>query len=157
MADVITCPSGLSGRVRGMFVSAAVAVISAAIQIVMSVFSGLADVITGIVFIIGGIFTGSWSDIWMGMKLVAFGVVDAIIGVVLELAGAIAGIDDMASLAGAGRGGPRSRRARERQVLHAHALGHVGAERVAEVPDALLPVGALAEETGERIDHARVL
>ncbi len=75
-------------------VSAAVAVISAAIQIVMSVFSGLADVITGVVFIIGGIFTGSWSDIWMGMKLVAFGVVDAIIGVVLELAGAIAGVVD---------------------------------------------------------------
>jgi len=42
----------------------------------------------------GGIFTGSWSDIWMGMKLVAFGVVDAIIGVVLELAGAIAGVVD---------------------------------------------------------------
>ena len=75
-------------------VSAAVAVISAAIQIVMSVFSGLADVITGVVFIIGGIFTGSWSDIWMGMKLVAFGVVDAIIGVVLELAGALAGVVD---------------------------------------------------------------
>ena len=75
-------------------VSAAVAVISAAIQIVMSVFSGLADVITGVVFIIGGIFTGSWSDIWLGMKLVAFGVVDAIIGVVLELAGAIAGVVD---------------------------------------------------------------
>ncbi len=75
-------------------VSAAVAVISAAIQIVMLVFSGLADVITGVVFIIGGIFTGSWSDIWLGMKLVAFGVVDAIIGVVLELAGAIAGVVD---------------------------------------------------------------
>lgn len=75
-------------------ISAAVSIISAAIQIVMAVFSGLADVITGVVFIIGGIINGSWTDIWTGMKLVAFGVVDAIIGVVLELAGAIAGVVD---------------------------------------------------------------
>ncbi len=75
-------------------VSAAVAVISAAIQIVMLGFSGLADVITGVVFIIGGIFSGSWSDIWMGMKLMAFGVVDAILGVVLDLTVAIAGVVD---------------------------------------------------------------
>lgn len=78
-------------------VSAAVAIVSAAIQIVMDVFSGLADVITGVVFIIGGVINGSWSDIWLGMKLVAFGVVDAIIGVVLELAGAIAGVVDALS------------------------------------------------------------
>jgi TP901 family phage tail tape measure protein len=75
-------------------ISAAVSIISAAIQIVMAVFSGLADVITGVVFIIGGIINGSWTDIWTGMKLVAFGVIDAIIGVVLELAGAIAGVVD---------------------------------------------------------------
>jgi TP901 family phage tail tape measure protein len=78
-------------------ISAAVSIISAALQIVMSVFSGLADVITGVVFIIGGIINGSWTDIWTGMKLVAFGVVDAIIGVVLELAGAIAGVIDALS------------------------------------------------------------
>jgi TP901 family phage tail tape measure protein len=78
-------------------ISAAVSIISAAIQIVMAVFSGLADVITGVVFIIGGIINGSWTDIWTGMKLVAFGVVDAIIGVVLELAGAIAGVVDALS------------------------------------------------------------
>lgn len=84
-------------------ISAAVSIISAAIQIVMSVFSGLADVITGVVFIIGGIINGSWSDIWLGMKLIAFGVVDAIIGVVLELAGAIAGVvDALSSLFGDG-------------------------------------------------------
>lgn len=84
-------------------ISAAVSIISAAIQIVMSVFSGLADVITGVVFVIGGIINGSWSDIWLGMKLIAFGVVDAIIGVVLELAGAIAGVvDALSSLFGDG-------------------------------------------------------
>ncbi|MCC6875888.1 MAG: phage tail tape measure protein, partial [Sandaracinaceae bacterium] len=84
-------------------ISAAVSIISAAIQIVMSVFSGLADVITGVVFIIGGIINGSWSDLWLGMKLIAFGVVDAIIGVVLELAGAIAGVvDALSSLFGDG-------------------------------------------------------
>jgi len=97
LGNVIAFVIGLIVSTIGVLVSiisAAVAIISAAIQIVMSVFSGLADVITGVVFIIGGIFTGSWSDIWMGMKLVAFGVVDAIIGVVLELAGAIAGVVD---------------------------------------------------------------
>ncbi len=84
-------------------ISAAVAIVSAAIQIVMDVFSGLADVITGVVFIIGGIINGSWTDIWTGMKLVAFGVVDAIVGVVLELAGAIAGVvDALSSLFGEG-------------------------------------------------------
>jgi TP901 family phage tail tape measure protein len=100
LGNVIAFVIGLIVSTIGVLVSiisAAVAIISAAIQIVMSVFSGLADVITGVIFIIGGIFTGSWSDIWMGMKLVAFGVVDAIIGVVLELAGAIAGVVDALS------------------------------------------------------------
>lgn len=75
-------------------VSMAVSVVSAAIHGIMAVFSGLADVITGVVFIIGGIINGSWTDIWTGMKLVAFGIVDAIIGVVFELAGAIGGVVD---------------------------------------------------------------
>lgn len=78
-------------------ISAAVAIISGAIELVMSVFSGLADVITGVVFIIGGVIDGSWTDIWTGMKLVAFGVVDAVIGVVFELAGAIGGVVDALS------------------------------------------------------------
>ena len=75
-------------------VSAAVAIVSAIIEAVIDVFSGVADLITGVVFIIGGIVNGSWADIWLGMKLVVFGVVDAIIGVILELAGAIAGVID---------------------------------------------------------------
>jgi hypothetical protein len=80
-------------------VSAAVAIVSGVIGALAAVFSGLADVVTGIVFVIGGIFSGSWSDIWTGMKLIAFGVIDAIIGAVLELAGAIGGVID--SIAGA--------------------------------------------------------
>ena len=100
LGNVIAFTIGFIVSVIGVFVSvisAAVAIVSAAIEIVMSVFSGLADVITGVVFIIGGIINGSWTDIWTGMKLVAFGVVDAIIGVVLELAGAIAGVVDALS------------------------------------------------------------
>jgi len=100
LGNVIAFTIGFIVSVIGVFVSvisAAVAIVSAAIQIVMSVFSGLADVITGVVFIIGGIINGNWTDIWTGMKLVAFGVVDAIIGVVLELAGAIAGVIDALS------------------------------------------------------------
>ncbi len=82
-------------------ISAAAAIVSAAIQIIINVFSGLADVVTGVVFIVGGIINGNWTDIWNGMKLVVFGVVDAIIGAVLELGGAIAGVvDAMAGLFG---------------------------------------------------------
>jgi TP901 family phage tail tape measure protein len=83
------------------FVSAAVAWVNGQIGMVMSVFSGLADVVTGVVFIIGGIFTGNWKDVWTGMKLIAFGVIDAIVGVVLELVGVLAGAADaMAGLVG---------------------------------------------------------
>jgi TP901 family phage tail tape measure protein len=75
-------------------VSAAVGAVSGAIGLVKSVFAGLADVVTGVVFIIGGIFSGSWNEVWTGMKLVAFGVIEAIVGAVLELVGAIAGAGD---------------------------------------------------------------
>jgi len=106
LGNVVALVVGLIVTTIGVFVSvisAAVSVVSAAIGIVMSVFSGLADVITGVVFIIGGIINGSWTDIWTGMKLVAFGVIDAIIGVVMELAGAIAGVvDALSSLFGSG-------------------------------------------------------
>lgn len=100
LGNVIGFTIGFIVSLIGVFVSiisAAVSIVSGAIGIVMSVFSGLADVITGVVFIIGGIINGNWTDIWTGMKLVAFGVVDAIIGVVLELAGAIAGVVDALS------------------------------------------------------------
>ncbi len=82
-------------------VSIGAAIVNGIIGGVMSVFSGLADVITGVVFIIGGIFTGNWNDVWTGMKLIAFGVIDAIVGVVLELVGILAGATDaMAGLVG---------------------------------------------------------
>ncbi len=75
-------------------ISAAVSIVSGVVGAIMALFSGLADVVTGVVFVIGGIFGGSWTDIWTGMKLVAFGVIDAVIGAVLELAGAIGGVVD---------------------------------------------------------------
>jgi hypothetical protein len=86
-------------------IAAAVAVASGVISALVSVFSGLADVVTGVVFVIGGIFTGSWADIWTGMKLVAFGVIDAIAGAILGLVGAIGGaIDAIAGLLGSATG-----------------------------------------------------
>jgi TP901 family phage tail tape measure protein len=86
-------------------IAAAVAVASGVISALVSVFSGLADVVTGVVFIIGGIFAGSWADIWTGMKLVAFGVIDAIAGAILGLVGAIGGaIDAIAGLLGSATG-----------------------------------------------------
>ncbi|MGE0324078.1 MAG: phage tail tape measure protein [Polyangiaceae bacterium] len=97
LGTVIAFSIGMALGVIGAFVtviSAMVAVVSGVVGAVMASFSGLADVVTGVVFIIGGIINGNWSDIWKGMKLVAFGVVDAVIGVVLELAGAIAGVVD---------------------------------------------------------------
>jgi TP901 family phage tail tape measure protein len=97
LGNVIGFTVGLIVSVIGVLVSSlssAVGIVSAAIGIVTSVFSGLADVITGVVFIIGGLINGTWTEIWTGMKLVAFGVVDAIIGAVIELAGAIANVVD---------------------------------------------------------------
>lgn len=86
-------------------ISSAVSIVSGVIGAIMAIFSGLADVVTGVVFIIGGIFSGSWTDIWTGMKLIAFGVIDAVIGAVLELAGAIGGvIDSIAGMFGASTG-----------------------------------------------------
>ncbi len=83
-------------------VSVAVSVVRGAVAAVVSVFSGLADVVTGVVFIVGGMLGGRWSDIWNGMKLVAFGVIDGVASAVLELAGAIAGvIDSIAGMFGA--------------------------------------------------------
>ncbi|MFI5298045.1 MAG: hypothetical protein ACHREM_08100 [Polyangiales bacterium] len=77
------------------------AIASAVVGVVTSLFSGLADVITGVVFIIGGIVDGDWKAVWTGMKLIVFGVIDAIIGVVLELVGAIGGaVDAMAGMVG---------------------------------------------------------
>ncbi len=106
LGNVIAFVVGFIGSVLGVLVSivsAAVSVVSGAIGMVMAVFSGLADVVTGVVFIIGGIINGSWSDIWTGMKLVVFGVVDAIVGVVLELVGMIAGVvDSLTGLFGSG-------------------------------------------------------
>jgi TP901 family phage tail tape measure protein len=85
----------------GGALAAAAAVASAAVGAVMSLFSDLADVITGVVFIIGGIIDGDWKAVWTGMKLIAFGIIDAIIGVVLELVGAIGGaVDAMAGMVG---------------------------------------------------------
>jgi TP901 family phage tail tape measure protein len=104
LGNVISFVIGLTVMTVGVLVaavSAAAALVSAAIQIIMSVISGLSDVVTGVVFIIGGILNGSWTDIWNGMKLVVFGVIDAIIGAIFELSGAIAGvIDAMAGLFG---------------------------------------------------------
>jgi TP901 family phage tail tape measure protein len=104
LGNVISVVIGVIVSTVGVLVaavSAATALISAAIQTVISIFSGLADVVTAVVFIVGGIINGSWTDVWIGMKLVVFGVVDAIMGTLLELAGAIGGtIDAIAGLFG---------------------------------------------------------
>lgn len=76
------------------FISAGLAVVSAAAEIVKTTFSGLADMVTGVVFIIGGIIEGDWDKIWTGMKLVVYGAVNTMIGIILELGGAVAGVAD---------------------------------------------------------------
>lgn len=101
LGNIVSFVVGFLLSIIGFLVSvitAAFSIVVAAIEIVMGVFSGLADVVTGVVFIIGGIFSGSWDEIWTGMKLIAFGVIDAIIAAVMGLAGAIGGVVD--SIAG---------------------------------------------------------
>jgi phage-related protein len=75
-------------------ISAAFSIISAAIEIVKSVVLSFADIFMGVVSLIDGIITGDWSKIWLGMKQVAFGVVNGIIAVLMELVGAVAGVVD---------------------------------------------------------------
>jgi TP901 family phage tail tape measure protein len=105
LGSVISFTIGVIEAAIGIIVSvisAAVSVISAAIQMVIDVIHGIVDVFNGVVLTIGSIVTGDWANVWTGMKLVAFGVIDAIVGAVLELAGAIAGVlDAIGSLFGA--------------------------------------------------------
>ncbi len=84
---------GAIGVVVSVF-SAAVSVVSAAAGVIMSLVSGIADVCSGLVFVTDGIMREKWREIWTGMKLIVFGVVDAIVGAVLEMAGAIGGVVD---------------------------------------------------------------
>jgi len=96
IAAVIASIGFLAARI-----GAAMAWVNARIASMMAMFSGIADVITGVVYVIGGIVTGSWKDVWTGMKLIAFGVISAIISAVLEFVGAIGGaVDSMAGFVG---------------------------------------------------------
>jgi TP901 family phage tail tape measure protein len=82
-------------------VSLVVSSVSASIGVVSSLFSGIIDIFTGVTTIVMGIVHGSWSEIWLGMKTVAFGAIDGIMGILLSLVKGIAGaIDAIAGLFG---------------------------------------------------------
>lgn len=61
---------------------------------IKSLFSGIVDIFYGLAEIIDGIIHGDWAKVWHGFKMIVFGVVDAVIGIILELAGTVAGVAD---------------------------------------------------------------
>ena len=59
-----------------------------------SIVSGFIDYVRGEFMILHGVFTGDWAEVWRGMKLMAFGVIDAIVGAVLSMVQYIVGAYD---------------------------------------------------------------
>jgi TP901 family phage tail tape measure protein len=82
-------------------VTLVIEVISGVIGFVRSLFSGLMDFFMGFGEIIDGLLTGDMGKVWQGFKLMIFGVLDAIVGMVLETVGVIAGaVDALAAVFG---------------------------------------------------------
>jgi hypothetical protein len=106
LGSVIAFIIGAAITLVGLLVAAvtlALSFVDAALHVVVDVFNGVADIIDGVILILRGSFSDTWGGIWAGMKLVAFGAVEAITGVVLGLAQAIAGVvDGLSGLFGGG-------------------------------------------------------
>ncbi|RKG90408.1 phage tail tape measure protein [Corallococcus sp. CA049B] len=104
MGEAIGFAIGNITTVVGVLVSAVslvVSVVGGILNAALAAFSGIVDVFWGVVLTLSGALTGNWAEAWTGLKLIVFGVVDAISGVLLELVGAILGVvDAVASLFG---------------------------------------------------------
>ncbi|NRD63339.1 phage tail tape measure protein, partial [Corallococcus exiguus] len=104
MGEAIGFAIGNITTVVGVLVSAVslvVSVVGGILNAALAAFSGIVDVFWGVVLTLGGALTGNWAEAWTGLKLIVFGVVDAISSVLLELVGAILGVvDAVASLFG---------------------------------------------------------
>ncbi|RJS13447.1 phage tail tape measure protein, partial [Corallococcus sp. H22C18031201] len=86
-------------------VSAVVSVVGGVLNAALAAFAGVLDVFWGVVLLLSGALTGDWAEAWQGLKLIVFGVVDAISGVLLELVGTLLGVvDAVASLFGSDTG-----------------------------------------------------
>lgn len=78
-----------------------VAAIVAVVDSVRSIFSGLIDFFYGFFEFFAELVQGHWGKAWHGMKMMVFGVIDAIIGVVASLLGFVGGaIDAIAGMFG---------------------------------------------------------
>nr|WP_253816224.1 phage tail tape measure protein [Myxococcus xanthus] len=108
MGEAIGFAIGNITTVVGVLVSAVslvVSVVGGILNAALAAFSGIVDVFWGVVLTLSGALTGNWAEAWTGLKLIVFGVVDAISGVLLELVGAILGVvDAVASLFGTDTG-----------------------------------------------------
>jgi TP901 family phage tail tape measure protein len=72
----------------------AVGIVVGVVDAIKDVFSGLLDFFSGFFEFFSEVFQGHWGKAWHGMKLMVFGVVDAIIGVLLSLVGIVGGVVD---------------------------------------------------------------
>ncbi|RKH35671.1 phage tail tape measure protein [Corallococcus praedator] len=104
MGEALGFAIGNITTVIGVLVSAVslvVSVVGGILNAALAAFSGIIDVFWGVVLTLSGALTGNWAEAWTGLKLIVFGVVDAISGVLLELVGTILGVvDAVASLFG---------------------------------------------------------
>ncbi|MBU8901083.1 phage tail tape measure protein, partial [Corallococcus sp. M34] len=123
-------------------VSAVVSVVGGVLNAALAAFSGILDVFWGVVLLLSGAITGDWAEAWRGMRLIVFGVVDAISGVLLELVGTLLGVvDAVASLFGANTGLQQSLRG-ARLSLHRDLSVAFGLEDAAST--AAVPITAAA-------------
>lgn len=74
--------------------AAIVAVVTGAVDILRSLFSGLGDSMAGLGIFLHAFVDNDWNELWFGMKLFTFGILDAIIGSLIEFVGAAGGIID---------------------------------------------------------------
>lgn len=75
---IIPVLAPIVGFFLGIFLSAVVGTVKGIINIIR----GLVNIISGVVNIIAGIFTGNWSQVWLGAKQVVAGVLRGILGIV---------------------------------------------------------------------------
>ena len=71
-----------------------IAPVVSAWQVIKSLFSGIIDIFYGAAELVDGIAHGDWAKAWHGLKMIAFGVIDGVVGMLLSLVSTIGGVVD---------------------------------------------------------------
>jgi TP901 family phage tail tape measure protein len=135
-------------------VSMVVSIVSGVVGAVRSLLSGLMDMAYGAVAFIADIFQGNWAAAWKDFKLMAFGAIDAVVGILLELLGIIGGVVD----AIAGMMGKRTGLQAALQDFKASAHNEVATElgigQMTGMQQRAPQVAVVAPQVSPPIDHS---